>query len=268
MTADWRDFSIDPDANVMAQPIGAPEGGFKGPWVNNIIRNCLAAVRGLGNTTLKLPANPTANGFPEGAESKAGTMSLQDRGSVQIDGGTIVNTSGVVPIRGIIPFSGTVVQAEAQEQYGWAICDGRTRNSIVTPDLQLLFLRGAVGNAGTIGGASSATSSTAGSHNHGASTGDAGAHSHGGSTATAGQHSHGGFTDVATGFGAVGGVDLDTGGSDQVVHRHVISSHDGHTHTISASVDHAHSVASDGSHTHTVSTLPPYYTVIWLMRVA
>lgn len=242
----WREYNATPGDNSSPPPVGAPEGGFLGKFVNDCLRYMAAVIRDLGNTTLKLPNNPTASGFSEGAESRAGTMALQQAASVQITGGIITNTAGVLPIRSIIMFGGTLQQATDQAQYGFAICDGRTQNNITTPDLRDRFVRGASSGAGAgaTGGGSSTTTSSSGAHTHTVTV------------AAGGDHDHGGFTGQANASGS-GGTGLASGGT---VHRHTIAASGTHTHTATT--------ASDGAHTHTVNPLPAYYAVIYLMRVA
>ena len=66
-----------------------------------------------------------------------------------------------IPPKTIIAFSGTLVEAQAQQQYGWWICDGQRvindpqspLNGHTTPDLRDRFLMGSSKNApGETGG--------------------------------------------------------------------------------------------------------------------
>lgn len=85
--ATWRDFQENPEDNNAPPPVGAPEGGYQGRWVNDTFRYDKAAIRDLGNTTPKLPPG----GDPEAA---IGDMAYQSSASVNITGGTI-NPAGI-----------------------------------------------------------------------------------------------------------------------------------------------------------------------------
>jgi hypothetical protein len=166
----------------------------------------MSVIRKLGNTTLKI-----AEGVPGiDSSSLAGTMALQDADDVTIGGGTISETYGAIPLRCIIPYFGSSAQAELMlSLYGLAICDGRVANGITTPDLRDRFLRGYSPSfaVGAEGGATSATTSTDGEHDHDINVFDATAfssiaeqgtsrainsvtHDHGASSSDAGDHTH------------------------------------------------------------------------------
>lgn len=153
----------------------------------------------------------------------------------------------------IVMWSGLVTAIPS----GWKLCDGTNG----TPDLRSKFIvgAGAAGapyEVGAVGGATSAT------------TGSAGAHSHQGSTDTAGIHSHGG----GTGFRTLGEIGL--------VHQQVyapgtqhgaFSGSEGAAHSHSLSLDGAHqhnvSLSSVGDHSHSIpSVLPPYYALAFIMK--
>jgi hypothetical protein len=131
----YTDYSSDPDSNNADPPVGAPEGQFRGHLVNNIMREMMSVIRKLGDMALKMPD-------PDNPFGPAGTMATQDANAVEITGGRIRDTAGVVPIRTIIPWYGTLANAALQEDYGWAICDGRRVNGFLTPDLRGLYLKG------------------------------------------------------------------------------------------------------------------------------
>jgi hypothetical protein len=58
----FRDYELEPDDNQAAPPVGAPEGGFKGSNVNNIMREMMSVIAQLGHGTLQLDGTtkPTA----------------------------------------------------------------------------------------------------------------------------------------------------------------------------------------------------------------
>lgn len=248
--ASYADYQPVPDDNTAASPIGAPEGSYQGKWVNDTFRRLMAAVRNLGDDVPKIPLG----GDPA---LRIGTLAYQNAAAVNITGGTLGDAvGGVTPIRGIIYFGGTISQATALEPR-WALCDGRTVNGIVTPNLRGLFVRAwsdseAPGSSG--GSVAAITSSAGGSHTHGGATGSTTltvdqipAHTHSiTGVETSGNNT--GSDPAATNGTSVGDIETESTGGGQ-----------GHTHTI----------GSSGTHTHTVTpTLPPYYALLILMRTA
>jgi hypothetical protein len=69
----WSEFSANPDDNQGNPPAGAPEG-WAGSAANNTIRYVMAAIRSLGDTTLKIGAGMTG-------ASTAGSMALETKTS-------------------------------------------------------------------------------------------------------------------------------------------------------------------------------------------
>ena len=162
---------------------------------------------------------------------------------------------------------------------GWALCNGQTVNNLTTPDLRNRFIIGAGSTytAGQTGGATSQTTSTAGSHSHNSVTGA--------TTLTSGQipsHEHT-FTDV---YAIVG--DYGLGGSTAPVRDrngtyiypsfYAGNASDGDqdngaygfpsiTDSVGSNQGHSHSISTDGSHSHTVTTVPPYYALAYIMKV-
>lgn len=202
----------------------------------------------------------------------------------------------LVPSGMIMLWSGSQASIPA----GWVICDG----TLGTPDLRDRFIVGA-GNTYAVsatGGATSftATSSTNGSHSHTGLTGSAGSHNHGGSSgayslqvADLAAHSHAPqVTDPghvhAPGVGAGAFVTVGTGGTlasggsfgitttpatssaftGISVTESTVGSGAAHSHSISTQADHQHSISADGNHSHTISaaTLPPYYSLCYVMK--
>jgi hypothetical protein len=125
----------------------------------------------------------------------------------------------------------------------WKVCDGTNG----TPDLRNRFLRGAEYPAGNYGGADSDSITL--------TTYNMPAHSHGGSV-TGGTHSH--------------TITLGTGSSDSGPHRQVENRYDIATYTVEASGgEHTHTITSEGNGwAFPVDTVPSYYSVIYIMKVA
>lgn len=248
--AAYTDYQPEPDDNTAAPPVGAPEGNYPGKVVNNTFRRLMAAVRNLGDSVPKLETggDPTA---------RVGTMAYQNASAVAITGGTIGGAvSGVTPVRGIISYGGTLAQAETLAP-NWGICDGRTVNGIATPNLRGRFIRGwsddlTPGDTG--GSTDDLTTSSGGSHDHGAVTGSTAL-----TVAQMPAHTHA-ITGVETSGNNTGSDPASTSGS---------ASDDLETESKGGGEGHTHSITSGGAHTHTVtSPPPPYYALIYLMRTA
>ncbi|MBK3776425.1 hypothetical protein GAY31_20085 [Azospirillum brasilense] len=189
------------------------------------------------------------------------------------------NGNDLLPVRSIVMWWGGAGAIPAN----WALCDGRTVNGILTPDLRNRFILGATtdGGLGTAGGSfsASATTSANGSHSHTASTNSTGSHSHGGSTATHTLtidqipfHDHGVGPAV---LGALLGNQHAMGSPTPFVNGVNFSGQgggQGHSHSISSDGAHSHSVTvnSVGDHFHSVSvnTTPPYIAIYYIMKVA
>ena len=198
-----------------------------------------------------------------------------------------------VPPGCIMMFAGTTGQIPA----GWQLCNGsgETSNGIKVPNLRDRFIVGAGSgyDSGKTGGATSATSSSNGSHSHSVTVNSGGSHSH---TITVNSHtltknempSHQHHEAAiinpdANGagmyvYGASEGTE-----SSQIYSRttypinsmHGNSSLEGsggsHSHTASSNStgSHTHTASSNstGAHTHTVSTLPPYYALAYIIKL-
>lgn len=157
----------------------------------------------------------------------------------------------------------------------WKLCDGTAG----TVNLVDRFVLGAgTGVApGATGGAKtdSANTTPAGDHNHGGTQGHVltvsqmPSHSHGGKTGWQGDHQHGvGFPRANSGANQAGGagnpIGPESGATDWAgAHSHTIGAEGGgqqHNHTISGSGNHLHSV--------TIDTVPPFYALCFIQRVA
>ncbi|MBB6253015.1 tail fiber protein [Nitrospirillum iridis] len=148
-----------------------------------------------------------------------------------------------------IPSGSILMWAGSSIPTGWVLCDG----SNGTPDLRGRFiLGGSTADIGKTGGASTATTGSAGQHSHSGGTGGTAltvdqipSHSHGFHTGTGEQTLQSGFAANAQNGPAFQNLTTDAAGGGKA-----------HTHTI----------PEDGAHTHTVSVLPPYYTLVYIMK--
>lgn len=163
------------------------------------------------------------------------------------------NDAGAVPIGGILPFSGTfggtgnrfpIPLGSSEPLLSFCLCDGTTTNGLPVPDLRGLFIRGASDSvpAGSTGGSET--------HAHGLSgtVGDTTL-----SEEQIASHVHGitvvaGYNGAGTGYqiwqGVAAGNTESTGGSQP------------HTHSLS------------GISSETADSLPPYYALSFIMRIA
>lgn len=201
---------------------------------------------------------------------------------------TDINVTGTGRVRQdgnvLVPPGVIVMWSGASPPAGWALCNG----SNGTPDLRGRFIVGSGGSISGTGGTTGATvtTSSGGDHTHNFSTGAAGAHSHGGSTGAVSlgiehmpPHNHAtswGESQLSYAKYGVAGANNNYGSksTDTDNYEFMTSSVGGgqaHAHSIAAEGNHTHSISggSAGSHTHTVSvnTLPPYYTLAYIMKL-
>lgn len=193
--------------------------------------------------------------------------------------------NGALPVGSVIMW-GLAISAIPT---GWSLCDGTNG----TPNLTGLFVRHADAdasgtvNVGATGGSSTdaITTSSEGAHTHTAlADGD---HSHGGATAThtltideLPSHTHNIYTSAMGGNDANQSGGTPTGDSDgnpgtlgalnTANAGAATGGGNAHSHTITASGTHTHTTDSQGAHTHTatVDTVPPYYALAYIMRIA
>lgn len=199
----------------------------------------------------------------------------------------------------LVPYAGSSAPT------GWLLCDGSAVSRSVygglfavvgttygsgdgstTFNLPNLVDRFAVGAGGSYalaatGGAATATTSTAGSHNHTGLTGSTAlttaqipSHTHTGTTDSAGNHTHGtagGSGDpgiaASANYGNTNNYILASGGTNQ----YNTSTAGAHTHNFTTNATgggsgHDHSISTDGSHNHTVSTLSPYLGLNFIIK--
>lgn len=149
---------------------------------------------------------------------------------------------------------------------GWAICDGATVPGYgITPDLRGRFIKGAhaLEVPGVTGGAATANTSTTGSHNHSGLVGaivltvaQLAKHAHRlwvagrGVSLGGAQNAYTSITDPGYTNSVPGGV-----GTGQLIEDE------------GQDVPHDHPISSDGGHNHEVATQPPYYVLVWIVKV-
>lgn len=163
------------------------------------------------------------------------------------------NDAGAVPIGGIVPFTGTfggtgnrfpIPLGSSELLTNWCLCDGgTTTNGLPVPDLRGLFIRGASDSvpAGSTGGSETHSHSLSGTV--GATTltvEQLARHSH---AITVPKDYQGVGTEYSQWHGTRAG-DTENEGSSQP-----------HTHSLSGASEEA-------------SSLPPYYTLAYIMRCA
>jgi len=287
--SDWQvsstipsQFDANPESNDGSPPIGAPEGMSSNQY-NNSQRYNKAAIRENYDDLKAL-------------EAFLGNMAGQDPDAVAITGGSVAgNGSGLTSLNasqlasGIVPadrlngnypdmsagdsdkFGGLTPEiflglGEVKLWYGlksvidanpyWQVADGTNG----TPDFQNVFIRGASNDSqvdGSLNGSGSATSSSAGDHDHGGNTGG-----HALTEAQNGPHDHyeGGISRDTTG-GATDWKPPDDptgllrpgnyqGGNLAQFKTESSGAGQEHSHPISSSGDHNHSVDIDSNISH------------------
>ena len=211
-------------------------------------------------------------------------------GDLAVTGNISVGGSGLFPPATIVEYGGTAAPT------GWLLCDGaavsRTTyaglfavigtaygggdgsTTFNVPNRVNRFGVGAGGlyARGSTGGATSATTSSAGAHNHTGATGGTAittaqmpSHNHTGTTSTAGDHSHSVFGTLS------GGPGLGSGGTSSFPQTSSTSTNGAHTHSFTtdstgSGATHNHTISTDGTHDHTVTTLPPYVASNYIIK--
>ena len=152
-------------------------------------------------------------------------------------------SNALVPIGGIIIWSGNLTDAE--NLTAWAVCDGRTKNNLTTPNLTDRFVVGAQTSAGSyaVNGTGGSADAIVVEHTHTGSTNTVGDHTH--SYDRTGENNASRDPGSAVTNQGAGGTN--TGGAG------------GHNHTVT--VD---STGSSGTN----ANLPPYYALAFIMRTS
>lgn len=220
------------------QALAQDFGGIDGPVFED------ADVNGLNGTTLMTAA--VLSSFNARIEQNADDLANFDPYIV----GQIILWSGSI---GSIPA-------------GWALCDGTIQNSVQTPDLRDVFIRGAGGAfaPGDEGGSDTGSTASAGDHNHSVTVQgtaltpaqlpnlDANLRIQSDAIANNQSDAHNQSGHVAGGRAV----------ANQPESAPVTTTGlNGATHTHSASSGNA------GAHTHTYATVPPYYALAYIMYV-
>jgi hypothetical protein len=201
-------------------------------------------------TSLLPPGGPPATGFsldPSRGPTIGGLPVLHPENVAQYGG---------VPLGGIIAYHGAVEAIPP----GWALCDGTNG----TPDLRGRFIRGSAPAlpAGITGGAVGTVTEGAGGHAHVGVTGDTlltpahlPAHNH-----TVGIRD---FSETHSPGPAVQGYEPMSEGNPGATRTITTST------TPAPTLGHHHDIAFQPDHTHDiVDTLPPFYVLAYIMRVA
>jgi microcystin-dependent protein len=155
--------------------------------------------------------------------------------------------NGTVPIGGIIMWSGSIIEAIELEP-NWAICDGRTVNGKLTPNLTDRFVV-AAGGSYAVGGTGGANTVTL-------TINQMPSHDHGGTTNTTGAHNHGyRFPRLFVNDSQDGSNDFEARPQDL------------NNATTSTEGDHFHTISSQGGN-QAHENRPPYYALAFIMRTA
>ena len=244
-----------------------------------------------GNRDIIVPTSPkhynvlnqTTGAFTLTIRQSAGSGVVVPNGASQIfcTSTTCVNPFGGPPVGSVMEYFGPTAPI------GWLVANGAAVSRTVYAALfALLGTTHGAGDGSTtfnlpnrvdrfgVGagwtyplgsyGGTGPTTSSAGSHSHGAAVGGTvlteaqlPSHTHGGVTDLAGNHSHGNvpkqISDTDRGIGNGSAFSLDDFGQTDVQGLH---SHSFTSNSAGGNQSHDHSIAADGSHTHTVT---PYY---------
>ena len=160
---------------------------------------------------------------------------------------TAFSGNGITPIGGIIMWNGTIAEAIAL-QPGWALCDGRTVNGRVTPDLRNRFI---IGSSADSGGISQTTVTGVATKTGGSKDAIVVSHDH---AITDPTHSH----LVTAAFATLAGVSPAAGGPGIAV---------GNINLGTDSKSTGITINARGS-AGTDANLPPYYALAFIMRTA
>lgn len=156
-------------------------------------------------------------------------------------------------------FAGT----EEQIEKGWQLCngEGETSNGIKVPNLmdRMIVCSGNSYKTGNTGGATSATTSAAGNHSHSVSVNNATL-----SLAQTPSHNHRQKSEMWN--WAYDGAGAYTAGGPLHNQNTLANTR---TESVGSSGAHSHSGSSNttGNHSHSVATMPPYYTLAFIIKL-
>lgn len=235
--------------------------------VGNVTGNVTGNLTGNASTASKFQAATLINGVSyDGSDD----ITVFDATKLPLAGGTLtgyltlhanpvnalhaatkgyVDTYGV-PQGAIIMWSGTTLPT------GWGLCDGTIQNGIQTPDLRDRFIYGAatLAQVKTTGGSTTASTSSAGEHDHDGST-----LSHVLTVQQIPAHSH----SLASPL-----IEQSGGG---IARHQAFQSNTGTLNTTGSTggnLGHSHGINTDGAHTHTVTgVMPPYIKLAFIMKL-
>lgn len=255
---------------------------------------------GTNVTPATLPFNPiNGNIFTAGSASIGGGLAVAGSasigGNLDVAGSVTVSGSPIMPTGAMLEYGGAAAPS------GWLLCNGsavsRTTYAALFAVLGTAYGAGdgsttfnvpnkvdrvgvGAGSSyarGANGGAATATTSAAGSHNHTGSTGGTAitaaqmpSHTHTGTTDAVGDHTHGltqilqGQTDGSTGFqggGYFANIGYAGGTNAAGAHSHTFT-----TNSTGGDQAHSHSIATDGLHNHSVSTIQPYLASNYIIK--
>ena len=200
---------------------------------------------------------------------------------------SVINLHKYLPIGSIIAWAKSITGVPQLLPGNFVECNGQVLSDDTSPlNGQTIpnlngnnnFLRGS-STSGTTGGAATHSHTVTvdnDTHSHTASSASAGAHTHTGTTDSGGAHTHTGTTDPDTDCTTITAVsEITDVASCWHVHAFTTDSDGAHTHTFTtgSSGAHTHDITVDSDeHNHTASSgssssLPPYYEVVWIMRI-
>lgn len=132
----YSDYAVLDSDNQQGSGVTRFPEGWDGRKVNNCMAALASAVRNLGDAAAKLPVDSDGNPDASLNAGRIGTAAFQNINTFFATGGKTHNRSRKVKGKDIRLFWGTTADAAGEEQYGWAICDGRVVNGVTTPDMR------------------------------------------------------------------------------------------------------------------------------------
>jgi hypothetical protein len=234
--------------------LGEPISGF-----TTIYRGITAKNYGSNNNDVRLFGKAMV---AEVAETAVTTSITDDSTNIA----TTEFVHNILPKGIVLMWSGSIASIPS----GWGLCNGSTYGTVVSPDLQNRFIRGASDTVapGATGGADtvSATTNSAGIHSHDVTINGTSlsveqlpAHNH--------SPANGNF--FMTSNSVNRDSDTDFGGARDAISVSIGSNV---TSTVGSGQTHAHSgsLQGDGTHTHTIPTiniLPTWYALCYIIKI-